>query len=77
VSPACAAAGRADVAGFLAAQAHAIIVCDFLVAETLLLKRLHVLVFIEHGTRRVHVAGVTPDRGMGGSAGPEPGHAPG
>ena len=27
--------------------------------ETALLKRLHVLVFIEHGTRRVHLAGVT------------------
>ena len=35
---------------FLAAQAHAIIACDFLVAETVLLKRLHVLVLIEHGT---------------------------
>ena len=27
--------------------------------ETALLTRLHVLVFIEHGTRRLHVAGVT------------------
>jgi putative transposase len=44
---------------FLASQAHAIIACDFLVVETALLKRLHVLVFIEHGTRRVHLAGVT------------------
>jgi putative transposase len=44
---------------FLAAQAHAIIACDFLVVETVLLKRLHALVFIEHGTRRVHLAGVT------------------
>jgi putative transposase len=44
---------------FLAAQAHAILACDFLVVETVLLKRLHVLVFIEHGTRRLHVAGVT------------------
>jgi putative transposase len=34
---------------FLAAQAHAILACDFLVAETVLLKRLYVLVFIEHG----------------------------
>ncbi|MEU7856402.1 hypothetical protein [Nonomuraea sp. NPDC049141] len=44
---------------FLAAQAHAIIACDFLVVETVLLKRLYVLVFIEHGTRRLHLAGVT------------------
>jgi len=43
---------------FLAAQAHAIIACDFLVVETVLLKRLYV-VFIEHGTRRLHLAGVT------------------
>ncbi|MEV4360044.1 hypothetical protein [Nonomuraea sp. NPDC049625] len=42
---------------FLTAQAHAIIVCDFLVVETLLLKRLDVLVFIEHGTRRLHLVG--------------------
>ncbi|MGV9380489.1 hypothetical protein ACWDRB_32065 [Nonomuraea sp. NPDC003707] len=28
--------------------------------ETILLKRLYVLVFIEHGTRRLHLAGVTP-----------------
>jgi len=44
---------------FLAAQAHAIIACDVLVVETVLFKRLYVLVFIEHGTRRLHVAGVT------------------
>ncbi|MFC5828464.1 integrase core domain-containing protein [Nonomuraea insulae] len=44
---------------FLTAQAHAFIACDFLVVETVLLKRLYVLVFIEHGTRRLHLAGVT------------------
>jgi putative transposase len=46
------APGRAGPAWreFLAARAHAIIACDFLVAETVLLKRLHVLVLIEHGT---------------------------
>jgi transposase InsO family protein len=44
---------------FLAAQAHAIIACDFLAVETVLLKRLYALVFIEHGTRRLHLAGVT------------------
>ena len=52
---------RAGPAGreFLAAQAHATTACDFLVVETVLLRRLHVLVFIEHGTRRLHLAGVT------------------
>jgi len=44
---------------FLAARAHAIIACDFLVVETVPLQRLHVLVFIGHGTRRLHLAGVT------------------
>jgi putative transposase len=44
---------------FLAAQAHAIIACDFLAVETVLLKRLHDLVLIEHGTRSLHLAGVT------------------
>jgi putative transposase len=44
---------------FLAAQAHTILACDFLVLETVLLKRLYVLVFIEHGTRRLHLGGVT------------------
>lgn len=44
---------------FLTAQAHATIACDFLVVETVLLKRLYVLVFIEHGTRRLHLGGVT------------------
>jgi hypothetical protein len=49
------------------------------VVETVLLKRLHVLVFIEHGTRRLHLAGVTayPTGGMGGAAGPQPRHGPG
>jgi putative transposase len=44
---------------FLSAQAHRIIACDFLHVDTVLLQRLYVLVFIEHGTRRLHVAGVT------------------
>jgi hypothetical protein len=33
---------------FLTLRAHTIIACDFLTVETVLLKRLHVLVFIEH-----------------------------
>jgi transposase len=44
---------------FLAAQAHAVIACDFFTVDTVLLKRIYVLVFIEHGTRRLHLAGVT------------------
>jgi putative transposase len=43
---------------FLTAQAHASIACDFPVVETVLLKRLYVLVFIEHGTRRLYLGGV-------------------
>jgi hypothetical protein len=35
---------------FLIAQAHAIVACDFLVVETVLLQRLYLLVFIEHGS---------------------------
>ncbi|MFB4308620.1 hypothetical protein [Actinomadura sp. GTD37] len=64
---------------FLIAQAHAIIACDFLVVETVLLKRLCVLVFIEHGTRRVHLAGVTacPTGAWAVQQAPQPGHGVG
>jgi putative transposase len=44
---------------FLSAQAHRIIACDFLHVDSMLLHRLYVLIFIEHGTRRLHIAGVT------------------
>src|SRR6266567_4504051 len=44
---------------FLHVQAAGIVAVDFLHVDTVLLKRLYVLVFIEHGTRRMHLGGVT------------------
>ena len=44
---------------FLHAQAEHVISCDFLHVDTVLLRRLYVLIFVEHATRRLHVAGVT------------------
>ena|SRR5947209_6533404 len=35
---------------FLAAQAKGVLACDFLTVDTVLLRRLSVLIFIEHGT---------------------------
>ena len=44
---------------FLAAQAHAILAIDFAHVDTVLLRRLYILVVIEHDRRRVHLAGIT------------------
>ena len=44
---------------FLHAQATGILAVDFLHVDTVLLNRLYVLVFIEYGTRRMHLGGIT------------------
>ena len=44
---------------FIASQARGIVATDFFCVDSVLLKRFYVLFFIELGTRRVHLAGIT------------------
>ncbi|GGQ38275.1 hypothetical protein GCM10010266_71990 [Streptomyces griseomycini] len=44
---------------FLTAQADGIIACDLAHIDLVDLRRVHAPVFLEHGTRRLHLAGVT------------------
>ena len=64
---------------FLRAQASAIVVSDFFSVDTVFLRRLYVLLYMELASRRIVWFGVTanPDSAWGRSAEPQPGLAAG
>jgi putative transposase len=53
------AQGNGTWRAFLARHREQILACDFFTVETLCLRTLHILFFLEVGTRRVHLAGCT------------------
>jgi hypothetical protein len=63
---------------FLSAQAHAILAVDFAHVDTVFLRRLYLPLVIEHGRRRVHLAGITahPTGAWVTPAGPQPADGP-
>ena len=46
---------------FVRAHRRSMLAVDFFTVETIWLQRLYVLFFIELGSRRVHIAGCTPN----------------
>jgi len=44
---------------FIRSQGQSIIACDFVTVDTVALRRIYVLFFIELSTRRVHLAGMS------------------
>jgi putative transposase len=44
---------------FLTAQARGVLAADFVHVDTVLLQRIYALIVIEHGARRVRLAGIT------------------
>jgi putative transposase len=50
---------RPDLATVPHRPAHAILAVDFAHVDTVFLRRLYILVVIEHGRRRAHIAGIT------------------
>ncbi|MGO9219373.1 MAG: integrase core domain-containing protein [Streptosporangiaceae bacterium] len=48
---------------FLTAQARGMLAAGFVHVDTVLLRRVYTLIVIEHGSRRVHLAGITSNPG--------------
>jgi putative transposase len=61
---------------FLRAQANSVLAVDLSTVDTVLRKRLYVLVVIEVTSRQIHALGVTahPMGAVGDPAGPQPAH---